>query len=322
MYGNFWFRNAMVVLLIYALAFSAGYFEGKDYRHFTAPFAKPYLVLYLPLLFSNLILVRKLLLKRNYWMFALSFLAFWIAIFIRRRFPVDMPYGLENISWFTQLARSIPFIGLGTGAYFIHLWIMDNVVRTGLRLARTETELNFLKRQLNPHFLLNALNNLYGESLTSPEETPERILQLSELLRYQIEATKMNAIRLHNEIDFVQKYMDYYVYKTEHLHVSNTTEKLTCGEREVPPLLFMAFVENALKFSIETPEPKVEMRWYEDEGAICFKIRNNFKAQNSKHKGTGVGLANVRNRLDLLSLKYRLHTEVEGNMFSLNFILC
>ena len=148
----------------------------------------------------------------------------------------------------------VSLITNGMFIYFIHIVITKKISQSDKDIMNFKSELLFLKQQLNPHFLLNAMNNLYGESLSEPDKLPDRILNLSDLLRYQIEATKKDFVFANEEIDFIRKYIEYYKFRNERLIVTQNCEG-PFENFEIPPLFFLPLVENAVKFSAETQEP-------------------------------------------------------------------
>jgi len=318
-YENIWFRNLFIIAVIYCSIWSVNYFEGPDdqriVRLTTSIFS-----FYAAIIVSNLLFIKGMLQKNNYRKFVIYFSIYWaIMIVIAYNIVLD---GNHQITPFTRGIKQFFSAIVGSGFYFIHLWVMQNVVSTNRKLVMTLTELDFLKQQLNPHFLLNAMNNLYGESLNHPQDMPERILQLSDLLRYQIEAAKTTTVSLKSEMDFVKKYLDYSIYKSDRLTVTNTSNVPATANVTVPPLLFMPLVENAVKFSLETPAPFIAIEWEMQGDNLLFTIKNSFLPQGSKSMGTGLGQANLKRRLELLSLDYHCSFAKNGDTYNYKLELC
>lgn len=188
---------------------------------------------------------------------------------------------------------------IGLGFYYIHKNILEKnlMFRTGL-IERDE-EIIHLKAQLNPHFLFNALNNLYASALTEPAETPEKILELSELLRYQIESSKKESISLAEEIQFIHKYLNYEQNRNTKLSIRFETEILT-GQVNLSPMLFMPFIENAIKYSSHADNPFVEISIFTEKKRLLFMIQNNFNVNRRKISGTNTGISNTKKRLELM----------------------
>jgi len=318
-YENIWFRNLFALALIFCTIILIDYFEGPSNEDRIAEIAFAVYPNYLLILGSNLLLVKVLLNKGSYGDFVVFFLLYWTTMTILG-FYIPNFYKAEHAA-ITRVFRQFFIAIVGSGFYFMHLWITQNVITTSRKLAVTENELNFLKQQLNPHFLLNAMNNLYGESLTRPEHIPERILELSTLLRYQIEATKKESVSLISEMDFVKKYMEYYQYKSGKLTVINHAVIVPEHDRVIPPLVLMPLVENAVKFSSETDDAYIKMDWEITPQKFCFMIENSYLPEGSKLNGTNLGISNLKRRLEVLSIKYSIDCEQDNEHYKLKLQL-
>jgi LytS/YehU family sensor histidine kinase len=257
-------------------------------------------------------MVKRYLINKRYEVYFPFALIYWIIVIIICG-KVAQIYE-EFVSWPIE-TFNVLFIGfLGTGTYFIHLWAFNDITVREKRLINTVAELDFLKMQLNPHFLLNALNNLYGEALTAPDETPERILQLSLLLRYQLEATKKEFVDLLQEIEFIKEYFNYYKFRSNKLAIDVAYEGDLEGY-QVPPLLFFSLVENAIKFSLQTDAPYIRLRGTQNNNHLYFEIENSCLPDEQIQHGTGLGLINLERRLEVSNLKYKFTKEKSKNKY-------
>ncbi|PBJ11867.1 sensor histidine kinase [Flavobacterium sp. ACN6] len=198
--------------------------------------------------------------------------------------------------------------------YFIHVVITKKIMDMDKDIMNFKSELSFLKQQLNPHFLLNAMNNLYGEALAEPDKVPDRILNLSDLLRYQIEATKKDYVLVEEEIAFVKKYIEYYTFRNERLKVTQFFEGAS-DQIEIPPLFFLPLVENAVKFSAETEAPFINLDLKVKCRNLTFTIKNNYLDSGSRLSSTGIGIENLKRRLEVYGLHHDLSCKKEKNMF-------
>ncbi len=160
------------------------------------------------------------------------------------------------------------------------------------------------------------MNNLYGESLTEPQKLPDRILNLSDMLRYQIEATKKDHVLLNEEIDFVKKYIEYHTFRNERLDFKQNYDG-TFDKIEIPPLFFLPLVENAIKFSGETAEPYIILDLKLKCRNLSFILKNNCLEDESKLSSTGIGIENLKRRLEIHGLKHEFKFKKEKNTFSL-----
>lgn len=168
---------------------------------------------------------------------------------------------------------------------------------------KLETELKFLKSQINPHFLFNALNNIYSLSVTESKHTPESIMQLSEILRYMVYDSNEPKVPLINEINYIENYVELHLLKDSRgIDVKLDLDKSN-AHLLVAPLLFIPFVENAFKHSkIENlKDGFIEISLHSQKQEVTFQVINSLpKNDFTKDKVGGVGLENIRKRLNLL----------------------
>ncbi len=313
-YQNFFLRNLIVNALIIAVIFACVYDEikldGHNLSYMISKIAVGYFPCIIWVTIFNLFIIKPFLFKKKIKTFFTLFALYWTAFyfFMNWFFPL---VGLGNFKTLQILSLIIN----GTFFYFIHIMIMKKVSQTDKDIMNYKSELSFLKQQLNPHFLLNAMNNLYGESLTEPEKLPDRILNLSDMLRYQIEATKKDYVLVAEEINFVKKYIEYYTFRNERL---NVTQNYTgdFNNINIPPLFFLPLVENAVKFSGETAEPFILLDLKVKSRHLSFTLKNNYLESGSRLSGTGIGIENLKRRLEVYGLKHELSCNKEKNAFS------
>lgn len=319
-YSNIWYRNIFGLLTLCLIFGFIQYTSlgNKSIREILVEMVPAIALIYSLIYINNVFIIKRFLLTKKYESFLLWFFVYLVfGIFCLSQYAL---YVGEFKSLILEITNTLFFTILGTGTYFIHQWAFQNITLRERQLANTVAELEFLKMQLNPHFLLNAMNNLYGEALTNPTDTPNRILQLSHLFRYQIEASKKEEVHLDLEIDFVNEYLDYYKFTSDSLVV----EIDYVGDLEsyfVPPLLFFSLVENAVKFSLQTEEPYILIRWKEEEGKIFFEIANSCLPKERQKKGTGLGLSNLRRRLEVSGIQARFIVEEQKNRYKAKLTL-
>ncbi|HMG14015.1 MAG TPA: histidine kinase [Saprospiraceae bacterium] len=212
---------------------------------------------------------------------------------------VYTPFSINPAGGLSTLISTIFIYVVGLGFYFMHKNILEKNILSGQQLLEKEEEIRYLKAQLNPHFLFNAMNNLYGTSLSKPDEISERILELSELLRYQIESSQKESILIRDEINYLDKYINYELNRNHKLKIDFKKEG-NFGKLKFAPLLLMPFIENAIKFSSETKEPSIKIDIALVDKSIDFKLLNNYSRVGTKKKGTNIGLINTKKRLELI----------------------
>ncbi len=191
---------------------------------------------------------------------------------------------------------------IGLGFYYIHKNILERNLLFQNELIDRDEEIRHLKAQLNPHFLFNALNNLYGTALTDPDETPDKILELSELLRYQIESSKKEHVSLEDEVGFIKKYLSYEQSRNPKLAIDFSTD-IQSERFTLSPMLFMPFIENAIKYSSHTDKPFFSLSIETNRKTLVFKMKNNYTESGRKFSGTNTGLSNTKKRLELMYRK-------------------
>jgi two-component system, LytTR family, sensor kinase len=174
-----------------------------------------------------------------------------------------------------------------------------------LEAKHHEAQLNFLKAQINPHFLFNTLHNIYAAAMVRHPKTPDMVLRLSDLLRYVTYDGQHNKVHLQKEIDHIKGYMDLYNWKApEPLPVTLEIEGAT-DQIQIEPLLLLPLVENAYKHSNVEDDTatgtyiRIHLNAYAGE-RLEFQVGNTFDPANQQKDDVGgVGLENVRRRLEL-----------------------
>jgi sensor histidine kinase YesM len=172
-----------------------------------------------------------------------------------------------------------------------------------LELQRTQAELQALKAQVNPHFMFNTLNNLYGTALTGNlDRTAAGIEQLSSVMRHITEASQRDFIPIEQELRFVEDTVELHrmrVPKSDTIRIRTNIE-WDDQPVQIVPLLLNPLVENAFKYGISVQHPCfVDIRVNVANGSLNATIRNSITPRTGMDKGTGIGLKNVRQRLEL-----------------------
>jgi len=217
--------------------------------------------------------------------------------------------------------RIFSVIGTAVGIKFFKRYFIEQKKIHAIKQDSLENELQYLKNQINPHFLFNSLNNIYILSKKNQNTTSESILLLSDLLRYQLyDCTKKN-VSLNNEIDYLRNFL-----KLEELRKKNSDINLSIKgdtfQVEVPPFIFMTFVENAIKHSGLTETSRVDILFNITKNKIHFFVSNNKSDIVSIKKNSGIGLNNVKRRLFLLYKNaHKLQIEENNKSYTVNLEL-
>lgn len=181
-----------------------------------------------------------------------------------------------------------------------------------LRDSVKESELQFLKSQINPHFLFNNLNNLYSYAIEKSPRTPEIILELSGVLRYMLYECKSEYVSLSKEIEQLENFINLGRLQIEGRGSVSFTKEIAHSNFRIAPLILVVFVENAFKHGSSSQTEGIEIDItlnITEKGVLHFTCANTFKSDsNTNNLDSGIGLENVKKRLVIMYPK--LHTLV------------
>lgn len=193
-----------------------------------------------------------------------------------------------------------------------------------LKNENLNTELKLLKSQINPHFLFNALNNIYSLSFTQEKRAPDMIMKLSDMLRYVLYESNESKVTLEKEIEYINNYIDFQKVKSEGDTNINVDIDVDMSSLLVEPMLFIPFIENSFKHSnIESNNGWVKMKLTTKENDIIFEISNSKPRKvYSKDLTKGIGLENVKKRLQLLYPNlHDLFIEETSDLFNVKLVI-
>ncbi len=238
--------------------------------------------------------------------------------------------GRGNPGWHSMryLSISMPYFTALIGSALFEIASFANRKEkeaTEFRSEKLEAELKFLKSQINPHFLFNALNNIYALTVIQSDQAPDNLLKLSGMLRYMLYDCKADRVPLGKEIEYLRHYIDLNLLKDSrglNVEVDLDESRPTLS---IAPMLLIPFVENAFKHS------KVEDRSYgwiritlqTADDQIVFTVENSMPdATYTKDQAGGIGLSNVRRQLELLYPgRHDLNIEPGPEVFSIRLKL-
>lgn len=172
-----------------------------------------------------------------------------------------------------------------------------------LKSSMQESELQFLRSQINPHFLFNNLNNLYSYALEGSPKTPEIILELSGLLRYMLYECKEKFVPLQKEIEQLHNFIKLNKLQIEDRGTVDFNTREILSKYTIAPLILVVFIENAFKHSQsgQSHNIKISVDIYMEGATLYFNCTNNFvPVKKLETVDTGIGLENVKKRLQLL----------------------
>jgi sensor histidine kinase YesM len=195
-------------------------------------------------------------------------------------------------------------------------WGKQNNQILSLEKEKSQSELDLLKQQLNPHFFFNTLNNLYALSLQKSEKTSESILQLSELMRYTIYKGQEKSVAISQELKYLEDYIQLQQIRLKNPLSFKFEKNISNPNLNIAPLLLIVFIENAFKHGIETAENSafLNVSLISNDKELYFTCVNSFDEENTEVPG--IGIANLRKRLDLLyPNKHELKLSSENHTF-------
>jgi hypothetical protein len=221
---------------------------------------------------------------------------------------------------------SLLIAGFNTAIAVTNRWSEEEQARKEIEKEHIESELAFLQNQVNPHFLMNTLNNIHSLIEVDHELAQNALLKLSDMMRYLLYESGQGTTTLQREIDFLRSYLELMELRVD------KTVKVTLELPEkfsnvsLPPLLFISFIENAFKHGISYREPSsLTFKLIQYSGSLEFISVNTIPKFNAKAPGTrhgGFGLENIRKRLNMLyGQKHRLIIEKTEHEFKVNLTI-
>ena len=210
------------------------------------------------------------------------------------------PFSERNLSFTLMLLIST---SISTLISFIKRWKDEEQKNIKVEKEKVEAELAYLKQQINPHFLFNILNSIYSFTLEFPTPASDAILKLSSMLRYMLYSTAQEKVSLQEEVTVISDYIELQKLRlNDHtkitLSIVGDIDKFT-----IEPMLLIPILENAFKFGVDSVTNsfiKIDLR-VSETGIFHFDVVNSIVINNKKSdKNSGIGIKNIRRRLDLI----------------------
>ncbi len=168
-----------------------------------------------------------------------------------------------------------------------------------------QQEIKYLKAQVNPHFLFNALNCIYSLAYTKDDKTPDSILRLSEMMRYVLDNCQCDWVTLSKEIHYIENYISFQYIRMEHVPSVDFNQQIENSNYPIPPMILQPLIENCFKHSgIEhNPQGYIRIDIQQKGEQLTIITENSKPAIPYRHikdkERTGIGINNIRQRLDL-----------------------
>jgi hypothetical protein len=215
--------------------------------------------------------------------------------------------------------------GFNTAIAVTNKWVLEEQARKEVEKEHIQSELAFLQNQVSPHFFMNTLNNIHALVEADKNLAQDAILKLSELMRYLLYESGRGTTSLRKEIEFLKSYVNLMQLKVDDSVKVTFETPSTFNNVDLPPLLFISFIENAFKHGVTYREPSFLFFKLSQTGdQIEFESVNSIPAfkKNGLHQHGGIGLENIKKRLDLLyGQRYNLEIGKKENEFRVRLII-
>ena len=217
-----------------------------------------------------------------------------------------------------NFAISLLSVGLSLALKFSMRWTKIERMNEKIMSEQKDMELANLKKQLNPHFLFNTLNNIYALIQIDSKRAQDAVHQLSKMLRYALYEDSQE-VELAKDLDFVRNFIELMKLRLSANHqLSVDIPRQVSSDLRIAPLLFISLIENAFKYGMASSKPSVIMISITVTGeTVRCHIENSFFPEKVADKSSsGIGLSNLKRRLALVySNHYNLEYGISGNMF-------
>jgi len=268
----------------------------------------------IPVYINNFILLPRYLVKRKYGTYIAGFLPLLVAAIagtglLLRWVAPYLPVG-ESSMMGPMMTRGLParifavllvFVLMAFGK-FLHDAIRHERDAERLQQQRLQAELAHLHAQINPHFLFNALNTLFGMARRTDLQMAGAVMQLSDILRHNLYECEKPDIPVAEELNVIRQYIAFSRLRLVNDGDIRLLIEADAGEQRIAPLLLLPLIENAFKYGLVTESeglPRVDIRLCLRENELCFTCANSYSERDRGQDGGGIGLNNVRRRLQL-----------------------
>lgn len=302
LFANIYFRNILVLstILLTQYLIDTTSSSGETRKQRNALMNSFFLALtYGYMIIHNKILFEKFLNKKKFIIYILLFVTLLVADYYLTKFVIHVWTG-EKMEVGYSFGRTI-FIYLGFAVYTSYKFFTQQSKLNELMALQRENELNQLKAQLNPHFLYNALNNIYSYLLVNNDASgKELILKLSELMRYLTEDSNKDAVTLEEGVKFVQNYIAFEEERLGKRCTINFSAEISDSQITMAPHIIFPLIENAFKHGTNSINPvSIDIKMKLENKIFTLKVTNGIYPTSNK-KSTHKGIQNVRRRLEIL----------------------
>ena len=283
--------------------------------------------------FNFYVLIPRLLLKNKVrWYLGFTFITILIVNYCNLAFEPDCfeCEEAEVLEWNELMSEwilgtflpTLTLLGTAIAVKMFKILLYNQMRLQEVENSKLETEIAYLKDQMNPHFLFNALNGIYVQTRKRPKEASESILLLSDLLRYQLYDCAKEKVYLSGEIEYLKNYLQLDKLRKNESDINFQIKGQPNGKM-IAPFIFLPFIENALKHGQSVDgTTAISINFDIGDSKIVFTTVNSKPEKPTQHIGGGIGLNNVKRRLALLyPNKHQLSIEDQNGFFEVTLHL-
>ena len=224
------------------------------------------------------------------------------------------------------LLISFLIAGFNTAIAVTNRWFTEEQARKEIEKEHIESKLAFLQNQVNPHFLMNTLNNIHSLIEGDQEMAQNAVLKLSEMMRYLLYESGRGTTTLKKEIEFLQSYLELMQLRVDKSIVVSLELPEVFNNVNLPPLLFIPFIENAFKHGVSYREPSaLSFKLLQKDCFLEFTAVNtisSFRDNQSKDEHGGFGLENIHKRLEIIyGNRFNLDIEKTDREFKIKLVI-
>ena len=251
-------------------------------------------------LIANVVLMFVCRFVFNLWMHKL-----WIEFDIIDIAPPPDPYDFRPWNPMRFIGDLLPYVPTAFVAAFVRMnarWRMLETLQKESAKQLAEAEVQNMRNQLSPHFLLNTLNNIYALIAFDTDKAQNTVQELSKLLRHVLYDNQQPTTTLSKEVDFIRSYIELMrIRLSGNVRLTTEFNVKKDSQTEISPLIFISLIENAFKHGISPTEPSfISITLSEEDDTIkCVIVNSNFPKSAKDKSGSGIGLQQVQRRLDL-----------------------
>lgn len=300
----------------------------------------PYLIIFL---IHNAIIAPRYVLRRKYGKYLLSNLAliisvFWLVQIYEAHLSDHLPQqadpetldayrkaSFSNLEMYWNVVLGFFMTGANTGIKLIYQSMRDEQQMEVLKRQNLQAEMDYLKYQINPHFFMNTLNNIHALIDLDPAAAQTAVIDLSKMMRYVLYDSEKEIVSLMNDIRFLKNYIDLMrIRYSDKVEITLDAPHEIPEEVAIPPLLLIVFVENAFKHGVSYNQKSfIHISIFYADGRLTALISNSRPTHEEPPQSTGIGMENVRKRLDLTygPNGYTLETHEEQNNYTIKLVI-